>query len=28
LYAHSAKVDDYDIFWGKLPVTAKASPAR
>ncbi|MGA3078943.1 MAG: hypothetical protein ABSG56_35325 [Bryobacteraceae bacterium] len=28
LYAHSAKVDDYDIFWGKLPVTAKASPSR
>jgi 4-amino-4-deoxy-L-arabinose transferase-like glycosyltransferase len=28
MYAHSAKVEDYDIFWGKLPVTAKPSPPR
>ena len=28
MYVHSAKVEDYDIFWGKLSAPAKASPPR
>ena len=28
MYAHSAKVEDYDIFWGKQSAPAKALPPR
>jgi 4-amino-4-deoxy-L-arabinose transferase-like glycosyltransferase len=28
MYAHSAKVDDYDVFWDKQSAAAKSSPSR
>jgi 4-amino-4-deoxy-L-arabinose transferase-like glycosyltransferase len=28
MYAHSAEIGEFDVFWGKVPAPAKASPAR
>jgi hypothetical protein len=28
MYAHSAEIGEFDVFWGKVPAPAKVSPAR